>query len=77
MNEAQPQVDRGCDEKGVYKKEETRKKMVLSRHTDTRERERGTSLLRNQIGGWTPAVVRAYKARAQQQQKSPTENERQ
>ena len=34
----------GCDEKGGYKKEETRKKTVLSRHTDrhrhTQERER-------------------------------------
>ena len=45
MNEAQPQADRGgCDEKGGYKKEETRKKTVLSRHTDrhrhTQERER-------------------------------------
>lgn len=51
MNEAQPQADRGCDEKGVYKKEEKKKTMVLSRHTDRqeRERERGTSLLRNQV----------------------------
>lgn len=40
MNEAQPQADRGCDEKGVYKKEEKKKTMVLSRHTDRQERER-------------------------------------
>ena len=75
MNEAQPQADRGCDEKGVYKKEEKKKTMVLSRHTDRQERERERNQPLEKPGGCTPAVVRVQSERAQQQ--SPTKNERQ